>query len=41
MTFIYNELFINLSVLIDRLRTSWKSRRWISDREYYEIRRGN
>jgi hypothetical protein len=41
LRYLINEFLINLSVLIDRLKTSWKSRRWISDKEYYEIRRGN
>ena len=39
--FLWGEIKINLICFIDRLRTSWKSRRWISDREYYELKRGN
>jgi hypothetical protein len=39
--FLWGEIKLNIIVLYDRLRTSWKSRRWISDKEYYEVRRGN
>jgi hypothetical protein len=39
--FLISELFLNLLILLDRLKASWNSKRWISDQEYYEIRRGN
>lgn len=41
MYYIIGEIRLNLIIFYDRLRTSWKSRRWISDKEYYEVRRGN
>jgi hypothetical protein len=41
MLYIIGEIRIELLILYDRLRASWKSRRWISDKEYYEVRRGN
>ena len=44
--FLWGELKLNVLILLDRLRASWKSRRWISEREYYnltydELKRGN
>ena len=39
--FLIGELLLNLSILYDRLKASIKSKRWISEQEYYEIKRGN
>jgi hypothetical protein len=41
MLFLIGEFKLNLIILLDRIQSSWHNRRWISDQEYYEIRRGN
>jgi hypothetical protein len=33
------EFLINLSIFFDRLKASIKSKRWISEKEYYGIKR--
>jgi hypothetical protein len=39
--FLWGELKLGLIFLIDRISASIKSKRWISNQEYYEIKRGN
>jgi len=41
MNFLIGEIKLNILITIDRISASIKSRRWISDKEYYEVRRGN
>ena len=41
MNFLIGELKLNILILIDRISASIKSKRWISNQEYYEIKRGN
>jgi hypothetical protein len=41
MYYLIGEIRLELLILYDRLKDSIKSRRWISDKEYYEVRRGN
>ena len=35
MKWLYAELYVEVSILIDRLRVSWEKRRWIKKNEYY------
>jgi hypothetical protein len=39
--YLIGELILNLSIFYDRLKYMWVNKRWISDKEYYDIRRGN
>jgi len=39
--FLAGELRLNILIFIDRISASIKSKRWISDKEYYELKRGN
>ena len=36
MKWFIGEMLVNLSILLDRLKTSWVYKRWISDKEYYK-----